>query len=139
MNPIKRLSVTYDTINENNTFSSGDHISGRVTLEVEKETKIDSFLVKAKGKATVLWTERYGQFTMVYHDKETLFKLEHFFICETKKGRLRFNFGLNRLHIHISFTNKCLTGVPSTFFSLQKATDFHSCKSNQRCVSLKKK
>lgn len=98
MSSIKSLSVTYDTINEYNTFSSGDHISGRVTLEVEKETKINSLLVKAKGKASVLWTEHYGQSTMVYHNKETLFKSEHFFICETKKGKF------NRLHFQVSET-----------------------------------
>ncbi|KAL2092376.1 hypothetical protein ACEWY4_012174 [Coilia grayii] len=81
---IRRISVSYDPINASNTFSSSDCISGRVTLEVEKETKIKSFLVKAKGKASVMWTEHYGTTMFVYHDKETCFKLEHFFIQEKK-------------------------------------------------------
>ncbi|KAG5280759.1 hypothetical protein AALO_G00063720 [Alosa alosa] len=84
MSPIKSLKVTYDAINENNTFSSGGFISGRVTLEVEKETKINSFLVKAKGKASVLWSQRIGTVNMVFYEKETLFKSEHFFIAEKK-------------------------------------------------------
>ncbi|XP_076126362.1 arrestin domain-containing protein 3-like [Alosa pseudoharengus] len=84
MSGIKSLSVTYDAINETNTFSNGDYISGRVTLEVDKEIKVNSFLIKAKGKASVLWTQQCGQTTIVYHDKETLFKSEHFFIHEKK-------------------------------------------------------
>uniref|UniRef100_A0A4W6G826 Arrestin C-terminal-like domain-containing protein n=1 Tax=Lates calcarifer TaxID=8187 RepID=A0A4W6G826_LATCA len=42
-------------------FSSGDYISGRVTLELVNDCKIDSLCVKLKGKAEVKWTEHYGK------------------------------------------------------------------------------
>ncbi|KAG7481299.1 hypothetical protein MATL_G00065240 [Megalops atlanticus] len=85
---IKNISITYDAINENNTFSSGDFISGRLIVEVAKEAKIDSLLIKAKGKAEVLWSEHYGKVTVVYHQKEKFFKLEQYIIQEPKgKGQ----------------------------------------------------
>ncbi|XP_030647696.1 arrestin domain-containing protein 3-like [Chanos chanos] len=87
MDSIKDLSVSYDAINDSNTFTSGDFISGRVNLTVSKHTKINSFSIKAKGKASVQWTEHYGQHsTVVYHDKETCFKSVQFFVQE-QEGR----------------------------------------------------
>ncbi|XP_030647694.1 arrestin domain-containing protein 3-like [Chanos chanos] len=79
---IKDIKVTYNAINEKNTFTSGDFISGQVTVEVAKTAEIQSLLVKAKGKANVMWTERHGQTTVVYHDKEKYFSLEQFLIRE---------------------------------------------------------
>lgn len=85
MPSIKSISLVYDpAVNENNTFSSGDYISGRVTVEVEKETEIQSLLVLLKGKARVLWTRRVGQITIVYSDQEKIFKAEHFFVQDKK-------------------------------------------------------
>ncbi|XP_026994420.2 arrestin domain-containing protein 3-like isoform X1 [Tachysurus fulvidraco] len=81
---IKNISVVFEPLNESNTFTNGDHISGRVTLEVGKETQIESLLIKAKGKASVMWTETYGKTTVVYHDKETCFELILFFIQKQK-------------------------------------------------------
>ncbi|XP_062409547.1 arrestin domain-containing protein 3-like [Sardina pilchardus] len=50
------LSVTYDEINESNTFTNGDRISGHVTLDVTKKTKINSLRIKLKGKIKVHWS-----------------------------------------------------------------------------------
>ncbi|XP_063051329.1 arrestin domain-containing protein 3-like [Engraulis encrasicolus] len=75
-----KISVSYDALNADNTFSGGDRISGRVTLEVRKEMKINSFSVRAEGKASVMWTEFYGQIFVVFHDKETCLQLETIFI-----------------------------------------------------------
>ncbi|XP_068995207.1 arrestin domain-containing protein 3-like [Embiotoca jacksoni] len=81
---VKRLEVTYNPINESNTFTSGDFVSGRVTLEVVKDCQINSFFIKFKGKAEVLWTERYGQTTVVYHSKDKYFSTKHYFIRDQK-------------------------------------------------------
>ncbi|KAJ8285483.1 hypothetical protein GJAV_G00027310 [Gymnothorax javanicus] len=75
---VKSLSISYDPINEENTFSNGDTISGRVTLELSKETELNALCVKAKGKASVHWTERRNDRQRTYHAKEDYFKLEHF-------------------------------------------------------------
>ncbi|XP_070760244.1 arrestin domain-containing protein 3-like [Enoplosus armatus] len=77
---VKSLKVIYNPVNEKNTFTNGDCVSGVVTLEVAKDCQIDSLLVQFKGKAEVLWTERYGQTTVVYHSKDKYFSIKHYFI-----------------------------------------------------------
>ncbi|KAG5280756.1 hypothetical protein AALO_G00063690 [Alosa alosa] len=81
---IKRISISYDALNPSNTFTSGDLLHGRVTVEVAKDTKIDSLLIKFKGKAFVRWTERHGKRTVTYWDKEKYFTSEQYFIREHK-------------------------------------------------------
>ncbi|KAL2092375.1 hypothetical protein ACEWY4_012173 [Coilia grayii] len=81
---IKKISVTYDAINANNTFICGDILHGRVIVEIAKDTKIDSLRIKFKGKARVRWTERHGKTTVTYFDKEKYFESEQFFIREAK-------------------------------------------------------
>lgn len=77
---VKSLKVTYNPINEENTFTSGDSVSGQVTLEVAKDCEIDSLSIKFKGKASVMWTERHGQVTVVYHSKDKYFSNKHYFV-----------------------------------------------------------
>lgn len=79
---VKSLKVTYNPINEKNTFTSGDCVSGQVTLEVDKDCEIDSLSIKFKGKASVMWTERHGQVTVVYHSKDKYFSNKHYFVRE---------------------------------------------------------
>ncbi|KAM9391810.1 arrestin domain-containing protein 3-like isoform 3-T3 [Pholidichthys leucotaenia] len=77
---VKKLEVSYQQINKNNTFTSGDIVTGRVTVEVAKDCQIDSLFIKFKGKAEVLWTERHGQTTVVYHSKDKYFSVRQYFI-----------------------------------------------------------
>ncbi|XP_070820877.1 arrestin domain-containing protein 3-like [Chaetodon trifascialis] len=77
---VKSIKVTYQPINEKNTFSSGDWLSGQVALEVAKDCQIESLLIKFKGKAEVLWTEKHGKTTVTYHAKDKYFSLKHYFI-----------------------------------------------------------
>ncbi|KAM7018092.1 uncharacterized protein LKV04_001850 [Tautogolabrus adspersus] len=84
---VKSLKVSYNSINEKNTFTSGDMVSGQVTLEVAKDCQIESLMVQFKGKSEVLWTERHGQVTVVYHSKDKYFSIKHYFIRdENAKG-----------------------------------------------------
>ncbi|XP_063065710.1 arrestin domain-containing protein 3-like [Engraulis encrasicolus] len=86
---IESISVDYDAINEKNTFSNGDHISGRVTVHVSSPTKIQSLAIKAKGKAKVRWSEHYGNNTTVtYSDKEKYFSEEKLLLEEGPAGSL---------------------------------------------------
>ncbi|TRY94616.1 hypothetical protein DNTS_001873 [Danionella cerebrum] len=82
---VKNISVVYTPINQNNTFSSGDCISGKVILEVAKDTQMQSLSVKIKGKAQVYWTERHGKTTVAYSDKEKFYSVEKFFVREEKQ------------------------------------------------------
>uniref|UniRef100_A0A4W6G8Z5 Arrestin C-terminal-like domain-containing protein n=1 Tax=Lates calcarifer TaxID=8187 RepID=A0A4W6G8Z5_LATCA len=81
----KIISVGYNPVNKSKVFSSGDYISGRVTLELVNDCKIDSLCVKLKGKAEVKWTEHYGKTVVVYHNKEKYFSIKQFIIQE-KQG-----------------------------------------------------
>uniref|UniRef100_A0A3B3SHW8 Arrestin domain-containing protein 3-like n=2 Tax=Paramormyrops kingsleyae TaxID=1676925 RepID=A0A3B3SHW8_9TELE len=76
LSSIKSITVNYDAVNEEKTFSSGDMLSGRVLLVLSKETKIEGLRVKMKGKAEVQWSERHGDKTRYYSSKEKYFKLE---------------------------------------------------------------
>lgn len=88
---VKKLEVTYNPINETNTFTSGDIISGQVTLEVSSDCQIGSLMVTFKGKSRVLWSERHGQVTTVYHAKDKYFSIKHYFIREEKdRGKCAF-------------------------------------------------
>ncbi|KAF7661078.1 hypothetical protein LDENG_00268740 [Lucifuga dentata] len=81
---VKSLKVTYNPVNERNTFTCGDAVSGHVMLEVSNDCEINSLLIKFKGKADVMWSEHYGQTTVVYQSKEKYFSFKHFFIREEK-------------------------------------------------------
>ncbi|XP_076015978.1 arrestin domain-containing protein 3-like isoform X2 [Genypterus blacodes] len=81
---VKSLKVTYNPVNETNTFTSGDIVSGQVTLEVSGDCQINALLVTFKGKSRVLWSERHGQVTVVYHSKEKYFSIKHYFIRDEK-------------------------------------------------------
>ncbi|XP_034452597.1 arrestin domain-containing protein 2-like isoform X2 [Hippoglossus hippoglossus] len=81
---VKSLKVTCTPVNERDTFTHGDLVSGQVVLEVVKECQIESLSVKFKGKAEVLWTERYGQTTVVYSSKDKYFSLKLHFIKKDK-------------------------------------------------------
>lgn len=71
---IESLSVEYDANNKDNVFERGDRITGRVVLELSKQTKFQSLSIKAKGKASVMWTEHYGpQVHITYTAKEKYF------------------------------------------------------------------
>ncbi|XP_014326079.2 arrestin domain-containing protein 3-like [Xiphophorus maculatus] len=83
---IKKLLIEYDAVNNRNTFTNGDTINGRIILEVSKETKVQSLLFIAKGKARVCWTEHYGQNqTHVYWSNEKYYSVKHHMIRESRQ------------------------------------------------------
>uniref|UniRef100_A0A3B4AJ87 Arrestin C-terminal-like domain-containing protein n=1 Tax=Periophthalmus magnuspinnatus TaxID=409849 RepID=A0A3B4AJ87_9GOBI len=77
---IKNFSVGYNPINQSNVFCSGDYITGQVSLELTKGTKVNALSVKLKGEASVLWTEENGKNTDTYKSKEKYFSIEQFLI-----------------------------------------------------------
>ncbi|XP_067464311.1 arrestin domain-containing protein 3-like isoform X2 [Thunnus thynnus] len=77
---VKSFKVTYNPLNGRNTFTNGDLVTGQVTLEVEKDCQIESLSIKFKGKAEVMWTEKHGKVTVVYHSKDKYFSVKHYFI-----------------------------------------------------------
>lgn len=70
---IRNFAIEYDALNDRNTFSNGDTLAGRVIVEVSKETKIKTLIVKAKGKADVAWDETEMENSVTYWDREKYF------------------------------------------------------------------
>lgn len=87
MPSIKSFTMTIDALNEDNTFSERDVITGKVTLVLIKETTVDYMYIKAKGDANVHWTRRSGDKTYSYSADKRCFKLKDFLITEQPKGR----------------------------------------------------
>lgn len=89
MSTVKQLSLTYDAINVDNTFTNGDIINGRVVFEVIKEVTIGSLYIKCKGQAKVSWSEQRNDRTYHYSAYERYFKLKQYFIQDpSKKGKV---------------------------------------------------
>lgn len=98
MSAVKQLTITYDAVNESNTFTNGDVINGRVVFEVSKEVTIESFYIKCKGDAKVSWSERRNDRTYHYTSHERYFKLKQYFIQDpSKKGKAQLLFFLTTI------------------------------------------
>ena len=83
---IKKFEIQYDAINSKNTFTNGDTINGRIILEVSTETRIQSLLFIAKGKAHVCWHEQYGQHDhRVYWADEKYYSVKHHILREARQ------------------------------------------------------
>lgn len=87
MPTVQSLTITYDALNEHDTFSEGDTLTGKVTLVLSKETTVESLFVKVKGDANVHWTTKSGDRTYTYTSHKRYFKVKQFLIKEESKGR----------------------------------------------------
>lgn len=87
---IKNFHIEYDAINSRNTFTNGDTINGRIILETNKETKIQSLGFHAKGKARVCWSENHGEgHTQVYRSEEEYYSIKQLILREARQdGKL---------------------------------------------------
>lgn len=95
MPTVDSFTISCDALNEEETFSEGDTVTGRVTLSLSKETKVQRLFVKAKGDANVRWTRKKGDRTHTYFAHRRYFKLKEFLTPEEPEGRLtssRFRF-----------------------------------------------
>ncbi|KAJ8285561.1 hypothetical protein GJAV_G00028260 [Gymnothorax javanicus] len=109
-----KMTISYDAINEDNTFSNGDFVTGRVILEVSKKTTINTLSIKAKGQADVSWTETDGEDSTSYSAHERYFKLKQFFIHHDKgQGQD------NELLLTTQRGEICHSSVPQDGYNLQ--------------------
>lgn len=111
MPSIRNFKMTYDAINDNGTFSEGDTITGKVTVELEKETKIETLFVKAKGDVSVHWSEKHGDNTRNYSAHRRLFKEKHFLIAEEHEDTIL----PSGVHVFKFKINIPLGNMPSSF------------------------
>ncbi|XP_029999619.1 arrestin domain-containing protein 3-like [Sphaeramia orbicularis] len=86
MPTIRDFTLTYDALNDFGTFSEGDTITGTLKMHLDKEAKVESLFVKAKGDANVHWSERHGDRNHSYSAHRRFFKLKQFLIPENTSG-----------------------------------------------------
>ncbi|CAL1615930.1 unnamed protein product [Knipowitschia caucasica] len=72
---IKSLTVEYEPSKERSGFTRGETLTGTVVLELAKDTKIECLSVRAKGKASVFWSENYIYTVVLYKAKEHFFSI----------------------------------------------------------------
>ncbi|XP_067249885.1 arrestin domain-containing protein 3 [Chanodichthys erythropterus] len=110
---IRKFAIEYDALNDRNTFSNGDTLTGRVIVEVSKETKIKALTVKAKGKADVAWTEKQGEESVTYWDKEKYFSQTQSVLPEDQAdGSVTLVAGRHVFHFAFQLPYQ---GLPSSF------------------------
>ena len=82
------LTLTYDALNEERTFSEGDTLTGTVTMCLKKDTKVKSLFVKLKADANVRWNEEIGgEAYCSPNAHRRYFKLKNVLIPENIKGK----------------------------------------------------
>ena len=82
---VKDLTLDYGLPNAKRGFSEGDNITGTLTFELKKETKVESIFVKAKGEANVRWTEGNGD--RIYKSRQRFFKVKCYVTPPNSKGK----------------------------------------------------
>ncbi|KAL7828339.1 hypothetical protein SRHO_G00319730 [Serrasalmus rhombeus] len=118
-----KLSVEYDAINELNTFSNGDVLAGQVIVEVSKKTTIKSLTIKAKGKASVAWTETHGDHQVTYWDNEKYFsQTESILPKENKDGSFTLSGGRHTFAFVVQLP---LNDMPSSFKGESGKVEYH--------------
>ncbi|XP_056448391.1 arrestin domain-containing protein 3-like [Gadus chalcogrammus] len=95
------LTLTYDALNEERTFSEGDTLTGTVTMCLKKDTKVKSLFVKLKADANVRWSQEIGENQFIHTAHRRYFKLKQFLIPENtkdtriSKGNHSYKFSIN--------------------------------------------
>lgn len=112
MPAIRNFKMTYDAINDFGTFSEGDTITGKVTLELEKETKIETLFVKAKGDVSVHWSEKHGDKSRNYSAHRRLFKEKHYLVAQEQNKDTVLPSGVHVFKFNINIP---LGNMPSSF------------------------
>nr|XP_046242921.1 arrestin domain-containing protein 3-like [Scatophagus argus] len=56
----KNFNINFNRLNAENSYSSGDLITGHISFDLTKETKITSITMAVKGKADVHWSSGSG-------------------------------------------------------------------------------
>lgn len=56
----KNFNINFNALNERNTVSSGDLLTGQVSFDLSKDTKINSISIRFKGEASVQWSTSSG-------------------------------------------------------------------------------
>lgn len=119
---VKSLTISFDCLNGSNIFvySSGDTVSGRVSLEVTGETRVKSLKIHARGYAKVRWTESRNAGSNTAYTQNYTEEVEYFNHKDVLLGHERGKLFTYSLHADI-FPEKdtSLPCLGSSFFNMQ--------------------
>ncbi|XP_051924651.1 arrestin domain-containing protein 3-like [Hippocampus zosterae] len=82
----KDFNLNFNALIESNTFSSGDLMTGQISFELSKVTKIRSITMCMSGKADVHWSYGSGKHRRTYHAKIDFFNLKSMILQEGAVG-----------------------------------------------------
>ncbi|XP_061672454.1 arrestin domain-containing protein 3-like [Syngnathoides biaculeatus] len=80
------FGIHFNTLNEKNTFSSGDLVTGHIAFVIPKATKIRSIAMCLTGNVDVHWTSGGGKRKRTYHAKMDFFRLKSTILEEGAVG-----------------------------------------------------
>ncbi|XP_077572220.1 arrestin domain-containing protein 3-like isoform X1 [Stigmatopora nigra] len=83
---IKNFNINFNALNANNTFSSGDLLTGQISFDLSKATKIRSIKMCLAGKADVHWTSGSKKNKRHYYAKIDFFNLTSMILQEGAVG-----------------------------------------------------
>lgn len=82
----KDFALTYEAVNKEGTFSSGDELVGSVSFTLKEKTTVQSLSVKVKGAADVHWTEGSGDHRRSYSAKRVYCKDKQYVLMKNDSG-----------------------------------------------------
>ncbi|XP_077378176.1 arrestin domain-containing protein 3-like [Festucalex cinctus] len=82
MKTFKDFNINFNALSESNTFSSGDLITGQISFELSKATKISSIKMCLTGKVNVHWSSGTGKRKRTHHARIDFFNLKSMILQE---------------------------------------------------------
>uniref|UniRef100_UPI0037E8BCCD arrestin domain-containing protein 3-like n=1 Tax=Semicossyphus pulcher TaxID=241346 RepID=UPI0037E8BCCD len=79
---IQNFNIHFNSLNERNTVSSGDLVTGHISFELTKQTKITSITMAMKGKAHVHWSSGGGKNRRSYSARLEFFNFKSIILHE---------------------------------------------------------
>ncbi|KAJ8380575.1 hypothetical protein SKAU_G00013530 [Synaphobranchus kaupii] len=80
------FTITYEALNERETFSCGDVIIGEISFKLCEEIKVSSIMFDLKGEANVMWSIGSGKNRRTYSAREEYFKIKEILLAEDNHG-----------------------------------------------------
>ncbi len=141
---VKNFTINFNALNQLSSFTSGDLITGQISFELTKETKVTSITMELRGKAKVHWSTGGGgkrNRRRHHHAKLDFFRLQSVILQENSGMRAHMPFGCMPT---VQAVNLCwvtwLSSVPFAAVGgtpqLQPGTHVYpfSCQIPQGCV-----
>lgn len=88
---VKSLTISFDCLSNSNipVYSSGDTVSGRISLEVTGEIRVKALKIHARGHAKVRWSESRNAGSNTAYTQNYTEEVEYFNYKDVLVGHAR--------------------------------------------------